>query len=157
MVEHREDFDGFDDDPPPSGPWDRFVYRAIVILVTLLAGAVWADSAALRPARRDGACKSVRVPCRLRNWRGISFGRSAPAPSLGREVGQSVRTGHLGGENGYAACLVLSRQYPCGDRKGVRGRSQKVIDGLPTTYSEDPMSLMTLNFQRFEDVLRLAG
>jgi hypothetical protein len=45
MDEHRDDLDGYDDDPPPSGAWDRFISKAIVILVILLAGAVWADTA----------------------------------------------------------------------------------------------------------------
>ena len=32
---------------------------------------------------------------------------------------------------------------------------RKIIDGLPT-YSENPKSLMSLNLQRFENVLQLA-
>ncbi len=43
MDEHCDD-DPYDD-PPPSGRGDRLIYKTIVILVILLAGAVWADTA----------------------------------------------------------------------------------------------------------------
>jgi hypothetical protein len=45
MDKYRDDLDGCDDDPPPSGAWDRFIYKAIAVLVILLTGAVWADTA----------------------------------------------------------------------------------------------------------------
>jgi hypothetical protein len=45
MGAHRDELDSCDDDRPPYGAWDRFVFRAIVILLVLFAGAVWADTA----------------------------------------------------------------------------------------------------------------
>jgi hypothetical protein len=60
MVDHREDFDGFEGDTPPSGAWERFIFKTIIVLVILLAGAVWADTALFgRPGEMNLANRFV--------------------------------------------------------------------------------------------------
>jgi len=40
---------------------------------------------------------------------------------------------------------------------GFRGAIAETLDGLPTTHAERPKTLMTLNFQQFEDVSLMAA
>jgi hypothetical protein len=47
--------------------------------------------------------------------------------------------------------------YPALNQVDFQAASPEVLDALPTRYSQQPVSLMTLNFQQFDDVSLMAA